>query len=138
MATYNIMAKIEKNKTCITVNSSNIALAFSSFTNYINIQHNVDIIRVTAIGGDMFAVGAGNTTVFYVDTPNLISNTHDTILGTFDVVGSNQTKIKEFKTTNKIINGSYTFNIYQLLYPIVPNPYGGNIFIDLEFIEYEK
>ena len=70
----------EKQRTCITIRANGGA-NFSSFSEYINIPHNVDIIVCRDMSFDVVdADPEYEKNAFYV-TSNLITNIHDQILG---------------------------------------------------------
>ena len=140
----------EKQKTCITVMKRGIGggaggAAITNFSDYITIMHNVDIIRVTSIGGEIYndaGLGAGPVLVdeaFYI-TSDLVTNIHDNILGLFGNLSYNfsGSRPKEFLNNNKPISGTYTFYIYQLADGLA-NSYNSrvSIYINIEFIELE-
>lgn len=129
----------EKQKTCITIAKSAIANP-ATFTEYINIPHNVDIIVCKGMG---FTILSGVPAIIddaYYITSNLISNTHDAILGygpniNYDFPVSE----KQFKNTMNVINGTYTFNIYSVSSGNANNAAGNtSVIFSLEFIELEK
>lgn len=134
--TYSIMK--EKQKTCITIIEQSGLLPLAKFTDVINITHNVHKIRVASIGGIITNVGyvpPYDDDIYYI-TSDLISNTHDNILGSFNNITGTNSKNKEFRPTSISINGEYEFTIYQSNNEIGVFP--GKIFIDLEFIELEN
>lgn len=129
----------EKRKTCITISKST---GTSNFTEYLNIPHRVDIIRVTAIGGFIFnATPELVDSIFYLKSDLISGNIHDNVLGTFGNLNysTNSTKIKEFLCGSGSVNGSYNFQIFDLANQrLITYTEANAVFIDLEFIEYDK
>lgn len=131
------MCQTEKQKTCITVIGT-IDPATGTFSEYIQIPHKVDKIRTASLG--CMLVNAGGdiiNTAYYVQS-NLISNPHDNILGvTYNVNNFfPATRNKEFMNNSKVVSGTYTFTVYNLLsQELDPNIASGKVTLDLEFIE---
>lgn len=129
---------MEKQKTCITI-VKNVDIS-NSFTEFININHPVDIINVTSIGFLMVDnIPSYPDEVYYV-VSNLVQNNHDTILSVAGnvTVKYNASKIKTFNVINRTIYGTYNFDIYDLATLSKNTNTSGSVHIDLEFIELQK
>lgn len=128
----------EKQKTCITVIGRGVAI--NTFNESINIPHNVDIIHITSIGGIILNNNAIVGNAFYIRS-NLVTNIHDQILGVFGNLSyqfSNSGE-KTFRNLNRIITGTYTFEILNFDDGTLINYNEGvTVYINIEFIELEK
>lgn len=129
------MNRIIKNKTCISITKTNIS---STFTENIYISHNVDLIKITSIGGTVLDGANLSDKIFYIKSNLFSQNTHDNIIGFFATQSYKiNTSSKETKLTNNRVSGTYNFEIFGLSLGNISTLNGFDIYINLEFIEYE-
>ena len=137
---------MEKNKTFISVYRETTQVApnpnWGTAQEFISIPHNVDEIRVTGSGSNIFEVATGNRApfIFLITSTNLIANVHDYVLAfTANEPGSNIVSgPKSFRASNPAVNSTYTIQITDFEKNLVGNLLFGDWFICLEFVEYEK
>lgn len=126
-----------KQSTCITVVG---AITNGRVVDNLYINHNVDMVKITSIGG-IIVDGANLVDSCFYITSNLVSGQHDSILGVFANFNRayNGTSYKQYNVNNVTYNSQFRFDIFDLATGLqLGNNIGGVIHIDIELIEHNR